>query len=800
MEERLRMMQEATDRFEAIYAAKKAEYDQRVASGEIIERTYTNNVPADAWKDESELSSSEELGYPPSITSSDEARFETALAPIMEEDRESEPSSEDEASSMPELISMEEGPTSYRECTAWRAPSMAPTETSSQAAYGSGRISPVQNELEALQQLAEYASKKTPLAVPTALHALSVPVAPHSTPAEGVFFRPGTPKPPRILLDSGAETTIYALAEEGHRQQLKQGDNQLTQNAVLTGHWHDAYTFNMELSRRLHSATPTSYNPAVSHDNIEDESASMSRTATPIPGMNPDSSVVNTPESNSDKENQEMEKGKGRLVVAEYSKADQLITPILGEGNKHKLVHRDHWSSSNDEACSDESSSSGLDLYSTIDLSDVINFGSPQPVTSPLERDKSDTESIDAAEFMRLIEQITGRASRGPLPIHTPVNDNPSGIYPWKAYLEEEHLRARAWEDDWALQPFQQAQEILEERLSSYIDYPATITRPLFTYQPLARKVMTPPLLYQQPTSLDFSLPTRDSQVPPIACVRANETVDPRCIEGRCSHEPATHNNKTIDEKRSPSAVPRRTKRYRESDALRRSVLRSEALKAAYLASAEIIDDLISARAALKDGFSRVEDIIIRHRFDLDAAVPSEQKREHHPLLYNDEAQNLRFAQRVLNQAGRHTLARCIGELLRVCFRDEFAISQLLKAGFLDQSYVPSDDEWDEEMWEVEHDDEDADEGMAVDEFDIRNHQESASKTKYRSPTTPSTVTTTALSLTASYTAPRLWFPLSIKFTHSYQISNRLAGELTLQSGRIQIEFCYAKQLPVPPN
>jgi hypothetical protein len=48
MEERLRMMQEATDRFEAIYAAKKAEYDQRVASGEIIERTYTNNVPADA--------------------------------------------------------------------------------------------------------------------------------------------------------------------------------------------------------------------------------------------------------------------------------------------------------------------------------------------------------------------------------------------------------------------------------------------------------------------------------------------------------------------------------------------------------------------------------------------------------------------------------------------------------------------------------------------------------------------------------------------------------------------------------
>jgi hypothetical protein len=76
-----------------------------------------------------------------------------------------------------------------------------------------------------------------------------------------------------------------------------------------------------------------------------------------------------------------------------------------------------------------------------------------------------------------------------------------------------------------------------------------------------------------------------------------------------------------------------------------------------------------------------------------------------------------------LDQDSHHTLAGLIGQILWVCFYDGYAVSQLLTAGFLDASYDPSSDEdWDADMWDVEH--EDVDEGMAVDEFNPRCHED----------------------------------------------------------------------------
>jgi hypothetical protein len=256
--------------------------------------------------------------------------------------------------------------------------------------------------------------------------------------------------PPRVLLDSGAETTISQLAYEGKRSQLQQEYEQLTRDTLRTENWQGVYAFNLELNRRLHSSTPVQVAP-LTWQPSKDEPKFALRPVSPDPESaeetSKESGATSVPEFDSTKNSREKEKGKGCLVLADYSKVDQLTISIPGESNKNKPIHRQHWSSSTNNTSGNEGTSSCIEIepYSPIDLSDVINFGTPPPTVTPAENSESDTESIDAAEFMQLVEQITGRASRAPLPIRDPINDNPSGFYPWKMYLEEEHMCSRAW-------------------------------------------------------------------------------------------------------------------------------------------------------------------------------------------------------------------------------------------------------------------------------------------------------------------------------------------------------------------
>ncbi|KAJ7287659.1 hypothetical protein C8J57DRAFT_1215794 [Mycena rebaudengoi] len=514
----------------------------------------TIEMPVGARKDDVELSSNEELEYPPSVASSDEARFETALASIKEEDPRDELFSDDEASSLPELVPIEEEtefvPRMHGVACAlpWHPP-----RHHRRKPMGRRESALFRTNGRPLHQLAEHAAKKMPLPVAPSCRSLPPRLQRHRTP------RPlKAPSPPRDAPDP-AYPARFGQGNHVARTATARFLHESSTNARR----------NLCYGRRHQGQTQT--NESDTTDELEHEE---------------------------DKENQEEKKGKGRMITAR--------------------------------------------------------------IQLPWDNDDPDSESIDAAEFM-----ASHRANhrpclaRVPLPIQDPVNDNPSGIHPWKAYLEEEHLRSRAWEDDWALQPFQQTQENPRGNASVNMWTILHVHPPPLTYEPLAqlfprRKQRHPRFFTNNPTSLD------------LAC-RRRET------------------------RHTPPPIVHRSKRF-------------QAFKAAYLANIEIIDDLMAARAALKEGFSRVEDIIIRHHFDLDTAVPVERQRERHPLLYDDEAENLRFAQRVLRQAGRDALAKCIGELL------------FLKPDFWTKVTIPSDDEWDAEMWDVEQDEED--EGMAVDVFD----------------------------------------------------------------------------------
>ncbi|KAJ7248405.1 hypothetical protein C8J57DRAFT_1240332 [Mycena rebaudengoi] len=604
-EERLRLMQEAADRFAAIHEAKKAEYEESRAQEERVEREQVEKVPAAAWEDESERTSNLELGYLPSVGSSDEARFAHAMETAGTKHEHDELFSDDD-DSMPELVSMEEEEReveSYKQCAEWRPPSFAPTNPTSHEMYGSERISPV-SDLSSLYQFAEIAAGRTLLSEHAPLSELAKAATASSSPAI-----PTTPYP------TPAESAFH----------------QLTQSALRTSHWQEAHAFNLELSRRL---------PAV--DESPERQPNKNEMVFALRPASPEARNVGA----TGKENPKREKDKGRLVLMDYSRVDQLITPMPGEGNKDKPIHRDFWSSSPDDVYSNKSSTSDTEIepYSPIDLTDVINFGSPRPADNVEESLDSDTELIDTAEFMRLVEQITGRASRAPLPIDDPVNDNPSGFYPKNIYAP---VLGRTIG---RLQPFRKAQGILHNRLSRRLDNRAMTPPSLFTHKPLACVSSSPPSPFQHATSLDFSLPMEDHQVPSSTCTRLDKTVDPRCVEGKC-----THKAKTLDTSASrPTPIrikPRHPKHFR------------------------IINDL---------------------------------------------------RELILDHGSRHALAELIGQLLQVRFYDGYAISQLLKAGHLDPSYDPPEDEWDTDMWEIEHEDGDTDDGMAVDEFDPRFHEDAA--------------------------------------------------------------------------
>jgi hypothetical protein len=94
------------------------------------------------------------------------------------------------------------------------------------------------------------------------------------------------------------------LAEEERRQQLKYEYDHLTQNALLTGRWHDVHTFNMELSRRLHSATPPpNYSPASPREFDEYKAEFALRPVTPGPNTDQEFDTTDEIEHEKDEEN-----------------------------------------------------------------------------------------------------------------------------------------------------------------------------------------------------------------------------------------------------------------------------------------------------------------------------------------------------------------------------------------------------------------------------------------------------------------------------------------------------------------
>ncbi|KAJ6601175.1 hypothetical protein DFH09DRAFT_1069842 [Mycena vulgaris] len=186
-----------------------------------------------------------------------------------------------------------------------------------------------------------------------------------------------------------------------------------------------------------------------------------------------------------------------------------------------------------------------------------------------------------------------------------------------------------------------------------------------------------PPDPSQSPTSLDFSLSSHhtSSVLDVIQEFPEEEAALDEMTARRNGKRPMT------SEGDGPN-VPRK-----------RFLLIHEALKVAQLTDDSVFRSLAGVRRAMLEGLRRVESMVWQRYGIAEYNFPSVYVR--HPLLYDFEAARMHTIWSVLHHQQRYTLAGLLFELLTIRLRDDFAVSHLLNAGFLDSQYP------DAQYWEL---------------------------------------------------------------------------------------------------
>ncbi|KAJ7631510.1 hypothetical protein B0H17DRAFT_1150260 [Mycena rosella] len=204
--------------------------------------------------------------------------------------------------------------------------------------------------------------------------------------------------------------------------------------------------------------------------------------------------------------------------------------------------------------------------------------------------------------------------------------------------------------------------------------------------RPLSPVSDTVPNPAQSATSLDFSLPHDDHQV---------TSTLPSLSETEAGEDRGEKRKQTGS---GASTAEKPRKRF-----------------PSHLTQPGVIENLAAVRRGLLEGSQRVEDILVREKSDFRAARHEYYQenewihdtssnlqprpihgRFYHPLLFDFEAAKLQILYTLLRQHNYFELAWTLNDLLRLKFRDEYAIAHLLAASYLDFLAPTSPDFWDE--------------------------------------------------------------------------------------------------------
>lgn len=416
----------------------------------------------------------------------------------------------------------------------------------------------------------------------------------------------------------------------------------------------------------------------------------------------------------------------------------------------------------------------------------------PVSSTDPFSSDiDDDSSSTGTAEFLERLTYITGFP---PSYQNHDETDNSMGaaVFQWvENQMEREELTHR-WDAGFGGQPWKAAKNTAFEGLHHLLDLPQMAADNL---QDLTRHVANYTTMYgtlppdhsnsgsdssvsntspdptHSPTSLDFTLETPDAEVSshPLSM---SEIIN----------EEAISDEEDLGDKRKPSgsgtsSVERPRKRFRKSDrdALRRKVIHHEAIKASHLTEPGTLSQLAFVRQAMLEGAQRVEDILVREKCDFRAARHEyyaengwfldlhnnthrfSNGRPRHSLLSDTETAKFQVLGIILRQRHYYDLAYLINDLLRIRFKDDYAISHLLGAGYLD-FLSPGGTDLDPELYGIPTPDSSDMEGMELEYSESGDENDIPSREAFRSNEIPDTTQAAAEASDDSDSPPRPLF------------------------------------------
>jgi hypothetical protein len=293
---------------------------------------------------------------------------------------------------------------------------------------------------------------------------------------------------------------------------------------------------------------------------------------------------------------------------------------------------------------------------------------------------------------------------------------------------QQDHLR---FEDEMGTEPGHQALRALHGPLNSFVDYttmsiqgPQDLQHPSHLPFVLGRLPIASndaPDATSSATSLDHSLPTSDmrttlASVPEEAEEEEDHvyivTIDTSQQSARMDllHPgPSSNKRKAPDGEHEPPYQNGRRKKLRKftGDLLRHTTIEREAYKATGLTDARVIRMMAGVRLASIETAHRIEDMVW-HRYGItpvrlpllmffragtkpvvwgDTQESFPARIIHHPFLFDVEVAKMQTLWHVLRRHNRTQLADLLHNLLTIRLRDEYAVSRLLTAGFLDDHY-----------------------------------------------------------------------------------------------------------------
>jgi hypothetical protein len=184
---------------------------------------------------------------------------------------------------------------------------------------------------------------------------------------------------------------------------------------------------------------------------------------------------------------------------------------------------------------------------------------------------------------------------------------------------------------------------------------------------------------------LDFSLPS-PLKAEPLS-QEENFCEGELSEQGACAESSAMGRQGGSKRKAPDDQTGRRQRSFSKfaGESLRKITVSRAAFKATGILDADVICKFAGVRLATIETARRMEDIVWKLYGISEQSFPTELFR--HPLLHEYELAKMLTVLDVLRRNGRSRMASNLHNLLAIRLRDDYAVSQLLNARFLDTNY-----------------------------------------------------------------------------------------------------------------